>query len=242
MGTSAGPDIVEDGLVLHLDAGSKRSYPGTGTTWTDLSGQGNVGTFVNNTVFNSANLGSVSFDGSGDYVDIPNNSSFSFGTGDFTVEAWVYIAGNSPLSNDSQRNATIATNLNGSSRSGWLFYIGGDSSTTGISFAFQNRINSSQYNGFGAGVAIEQNRWHNLIASRQGTLTKLFFNGELVASGTLLYQNITSANPLTIGQMNWSGYSYDLNGRVSNLKIYNRALTENEVKQNYNALRGRYSI
>ena len=63
-----GKPIVTDGLVLCLDAANPKSYPGSGTTWTDLSGNGNNGTLVNGVGYNSDNGGSLSFDGVNDYV------------------------------------------------------------------------------------------------------------------------------------------------------------------------------
>ena len=76
MGFSRGPKIVTNGLVLTLDAGSKKSYSGSGTTWKDLSGNGNTGTLVNGPTFNSANGGSIVFDGSNDTVSTLNNTLF----------------------------------------------------------------------------------------------------------------------------------------------------------------------
>jgi len=64
------PRIITDGLVLCLDAGNPKSYPGSGTTWTDLSGNGNNGTLTNGPTYNSGNLGSLVFDGVNDYVNL----------------------------------------------------------------------------------------------------------------------------------------------------------------------------
>jgi len=72
-------DIVRDGLVLWLDANDKTSYPGTGTVWRDLSLSGNIGTLTNGPTFDSANGGSIVFDGSNDYVRIPNSPELQFG-------------------------------------------------------------------------------------------------------------------------------------------------------------------
>lgn len=65
-----GPNIVTDGLVLYLDAANTKSYPGSGTTWNDLSGNGNNGTLINGYIFNSIGNGNLVFDGSNDYVNI----------------------------------------------------------------------------------------------------------------------------------------------------------------------------
>jgi hypothetical protein len=79
-------NIVRDGLVLDLDAGISASYPGSGTTWTDLSGNGNTGTLTNGPTYSSANGGSIVFDGTDDVVDTFNASSLT----DMTIEMWIY--------------------------------------------------------------------------------------------------------------------------------------------------------
>jgi hypothetical protein len=85
------PRIVTDGLVLALDAANSLSYPGSGTTWTDLSGKGNNGTLVNGPTFDQANGGSIVFDGTDDYVNLPDG--LLSGTGDFTIIQWVQCDG-----------------------------------------------------------------------------------------------------------------------------------------------------
>ena len=79
MACNAGPDIIEDGLVLCLDAGNKLSYPGTGTTWSDLVGSVSA-TLENslNSTFSQDNLGNFDFDGADDYVDISNFDFFNY--------------------------------------------------------------------------------------------------------------------------------------------------------------------
>jgi len=86
-----GPNISTSGLVLALDAANTKSYPGSGTTWTDMSGNNNNGTLTNGPTFNSANGGSIVFDGSNDFVTLGNQSVLGFTNGIFSVEAWVYI-------------------------------------------------------------------------------------------------------------------------------------------------------
>ena len=88
MSTKYSPQIVTSGLVLALDAANKVSYPGTGTTWYDLSGNGNTGTITNGPTFSNVNLGTIVFDGTNDYVSIPSTSNFNNGN-NITVEAWV---------------------------------------------------------------------------------------------------------------------------------------------------------
>ena len=90
MASHAGPNAVEDGLILALDAGNTKSYPGSGTTWTDLSGNGNNGTLVNGVGYNSDYGGSLSFDGTNDYIDITSLAPLA-DTSAVTMEAWVNV-------------------------------------------------------------------------------------------------------------------------------------------------------
>ena len=87
MSLSRGPKTITNGLVLYLDAANKKSYPGSGATWTDLSGNSNTGTLTNGPTFSAANMGSILFDGTNDYVDCGNNSSLQITQG--TISAWV---------------------------------------------------------------------------------------------------------------------------------------------------------
>jgi hypothetical protein len=93
--TFSAPNIVTNGLVLNLDAGNPSSYNGNGNTWTDLSGSGNNGTLVGGVTYNSSNQGSLVFNGNSSgttdsYVNLPATTDFAFGSGDFTVEMWIY--------------------------------------------------------------------------------------------------------------------------------------------------------
>ena len=88
MGLSHSPRIVTDGLVFCVDAGDKMSYPGAGTTWTDLSKNRNNGTLTNGPTFNSANGGSISLDGSNDYISVGSFNEDS--SQDLSVMVWVY--------------------------------------------------------------------------------------------------------------------------------------------------------
>ena len=78
-----------NGLVLCLDAGNTKSYPGSGTAWTDLSGIGNTGTLVNSPAYSSANGGSIVFDGTNDYTSLSPGNTFAFGTQPFAIEIWI---------------------------------------------------------------------------------------------------------------------------------------------------------
>src|SRR6056300_758964 len=83
------PKIVTDGLVLALDAGNPKSYPGSGTVWRGKSGNGNNGTLTNGPTFSSDNGGAIVFDGADDTVSIPHDSTIDFATNSFSLHTWV---------------------------------------------------------------------------------------------------------------------------------------------------------
>ena len=91
MGFVHSPRIVIDNLVLCLDAANSKSYSDGDTTWTDISGRENNMTLVNGASFDSGNKGSISFDGTNDYVDGDFTSDVQFGTGDFTFSTWLLL-------------------------------------------------------------------------------------------------------------------------------------------------------
>lgn len=227
MALNHSPSIITNGLVLYLDAANPRSYPGSGNTWFDLSGNGNNGTLTNGPTFNSANSGVISFDGVNDYVDtgyLPGTVS------SLTINTWI--------SKTSQTRAyLLAANTGAGSGIGFELY-----ETIAYFNAYQN--NTNQY----AQINWSANGWYNWCFRFDGSATgnsnrlKIFINGveqTLTFAGTI--QNTISANEtFRIGQRNWSvSYSQNL---VSNIKIYNRALSIPEIVQNFNATRGRFGI
>jgi len=221
MGCSSGPDVVEDGLVLCLDAGSKRSYPGTGTTWTDRSASGNNGTLINGPTFNSANDGSIVFDGSNDYVARPN---FIGTTSTFSVCHWIKLAVN-------QKTRTIFSNYTSSNR-GWVTGIS-DNSQNVVKFYLGNTVHLY------ASSALDVNVWYLVSVTYDNGNPKIYINETLnnssssatVVFGSTLYPN-------DIGRLG-VGSQY-FNGSIANVFVYNRALTADEIRQNYLATRGRY--
>ena len=169
--------------------------------------------------------GSMYFDGTGDYLtQYPSSlQNYTFNTGDFTVEAWVYIAGNSALDNDGVRTANIATCINrgsGATQTGWLFYINGNSTTTGTGIAFGLYVSNTAYSISGT-TTVSQGVWHHIAVSRSGTTTYLFLDGILVTSGTLGNQSITTLYPLDIGGTPWASNQYNryLNGYIDDFRI-----------------------
>jgi hypothetical protein len=225
MALSHSPSLVLPGLSLCLDAANSKSYPGSGTTWTDLSGNGNNGTLVNGVGYNSGNLGSLSFDGVNDYVTA-TSSDFAFGTADFTVEGWAYVT-----SHINYRILATTRPNNGGYADAW--HIGCDANGTILLY-------SNAFNLQSASNAVPTNQWFHWCCTRSNSSAILLINKNIVASGTVT-NNYTRTVlgignfPVTISEP-WSGY-------ISNIRIYkNKALTAAEVSQNFNALKGRFGL
>lgn len=233
MGIVYNTNIVREGLVLHLDAANVKSYPGSGTTWSDLSGNGNDGTLVNGAVFNGDNKGAMVFDGVNDHISFnnePDLNGVSFSVGCF------FKTNDSSMRLIQNANTGSLTGKNG-------FQISVTSGTFGNTAFCSDIGHAITFSDVSSTPYIDGN-WHNIYIVFD-TLTgngKLFLDGELQSSQTnsnLIGRNMNGEG-LTIGIAN-DGTQQFL-GSISNAQIYNRALTAAEVNQNYNALRGRFGI
>ena len=234
MAVSSGPDIVDSGLVLALDAADRNSYPGSGTIWTDLSGNGNTGTLVNGVGYNSANGGSLVFDGSDDKIVTPMNSSFVYGTSPFAIDAWIYVTGYT-----GQYSTGVIWSQTVGGRNYFYMFV---YSPGGVGFGFGDGGGSSVNT---STSMVQLNTWMHVCFTRVGTGSNQFFiyvNGVQQAVSTVSYDfNDTTYIP-TIGQYTHS-YQLPFLGRISNLKVYkNKGLTATEVSQNFNSVRSRFGI
>ena len=214
-----GPRIVSSGLVLCLDAANKLSYPGTGTTWTDLSGNNNNGTLTNGPTFSAGNQGSIVFDGVDDYGTMSND--ITSGTNDFAISTWLY-------STESSNNRYILDfgNNGGSliSYTGCYRYY---NQTTGTGTLYSD------------GISYVVNSWYNIVISRISSITYLYSNGISIRNASDTGNIGSWGTTLSIGR--WGGGSLYYQGRISNILIYkNKGLTFNEVLQNYNATKTRF--
>ena len=220
MGVFAGPEITESGLVLALDAGNTKSYPGSGTTWTDLSGNSNTGTLTNGPTYSSANGGSLVFDGSNDYVELNTNNIIT-GTNPFTFEAFYKVT-----------NASVSAELFGNYGAGYT------SNTIWISGRYGVYINDlvPYFQGYPLGVGT----YHMAFTKTSAGACTLYKNGVVDGTATST-TSISSSQNFRIGS-DVNGIAEVFGGNLYSLKVYNRALSAAEVRQNFNATRGRYGI
>jgi len=233
MGFFRGPNIVRDGLVFALDAGAIRSYPGSGTSLTDLGGSFDS-VMINGVAISNSNGGVFEFDGSNDYITTDDNflTVTPVGTStEYTLEAWIYV-------HTSAGTTTNADQIIGhNSATGWGFQVGVSNSNPRINYGARSTSNfySSEFS---------YNTWTHVVLSRKATSLECatYLNGvNDVNSGANL--NLASPSDGTVniggGGGRVTGYFDGLMGPV---RVYNRPLTAEEVTQNYNAQKSRFGL
>ncbi len=227
MALAHSPRIVTSGLVLCLDAANAKSYPGSGTTWTDLSVRNNNGTLINGVGFNTSNLGSLSFDGTDDYVDCGN---YQFNTTSGTVDFWF-----KPTTNITGDAAKRAWGFTGNFEARWNSASGRLSFDLGSSSFTVGHLTTTT-------SSWSNTTWYNVVMTWDSSITasNVYVQGVLESVGNTASSEIFTAltGNLHIAR---SGTEY-FDSNISNFKIYNRALTAAEVSQNFNALRGRFGF
>jgi len=229
MALGHGPKVVTDGLILALDAADRNSYPGSGTTWTDLSGNGNNGTLTNGPTYNSGNGGYIEFDGTNDDCDL--SSTPPVNGNEITFSVWNYGI-------DARSSCIIW--LSGSSGVRMLqVHLPWNDAT--VYFDAGNGVSS--YNRIQKGVsANEYQGWHHWAFTKNATngTMYIYLDGLLWHSGSGLTPPI--GTPDTIRSIGSAGSNCYHRGYISNLQLYNRELSLTEIQQNFNALRGRFGI
>ena len=225
---------VSSGRVLYLDAGDPTSYSGSGTTWNDISGNGNTGTLVNGPTYSSNNGGYFTLDGVNDYI-LANNTSLNskFSSTAVSHFIWVYPTSAGQIVVELGQT-TINTGWHDSNieiSSGGVFRI----STWHNSLA--NKVTSAQ----------SFNSWYHVGFTYGGTTLTAYINGSSVGTTTFTRQapyNNSQQTHYALGatdftNMGSQGYAA---GRYANFSVYNKALSASEVKQNYDALKSRFGL
>ena len=218
-----GPKIVTDGLVLCLDAGNPKSYPGSGTAWVDISRNGRNGTLTNGPTFSAANGGSIILDGANDFVQCTGTIVTSAAT--FLV--WMY------------RNGTQGQ------YDGVLFSRG--TNTTGLGIFTSNQLgyhwndNGNTYN-WNSGLIIPDLQWCLCAVSvSSGSATAYLCQQTGITSAVnSVGHGSTTLDDIKIGQDDFGGRFFT--GNIAVAQIYNRALSRAEIIQNYNATKGRFKL
>lgn len=219
MGIAYNTSQVTEGLVLAFDAANLRSYSGSGNTSYSLVGE-NEATLLNGVGFTSLNGGSFSFDGTNDYMTLPSSSNWALGA-TATIEMWVYAI----LTNTNARLCCVMNNISN----------------------IDVYINSAGTLGLHGGVSsvntFPMSQWVHLVLVYNFGNLSIYFNGvSKTVNGKVTDYNLSGTGTLYIGQYAGGG-SYYHKGNISNFKIYKgKALSAQEIKQNFNATRKRYGI
>lgn len=237
MSVKGGPNTVTSGLVLELDAGNIKSYQSGSTTWFDKSGFANNRTLINGVGYTSSFNGSLVFDGVDDYIVTPTVNLNSFG---FTMNMWFKYQPLSAIRFLLDFKGTTPNNLVG-------IYI--DPSNQLI---LDDRdgpvVPGGDISAIKSISAISPNVWINLSATVDRSLgagneDNFYINGTSFASSYVFADNLNTAyasNPFYIGNVSGSGFPYK--GDIALVSIYNRALSAQEVLQNYNATKTRFGL
>lgn len=231
MGLAHSPSIITNGLILCLDVANKKSYPGSGASWTDLSSSNNTSTLVNTPTYSATNGGYLSFaSASSRYATASNPGSLT----NWTVETIVRFtaAYNTKVSMVVGGQYDGISNLN--------FTIGTNNAPTNYNIAV-GFFNGAWRNT--TGIAYAQNTWVSITGTYNGSVIRQYTNGSQVDS--LNYVGTSSSGGEIRINRRWddvvsSGNLFDCD--IAVVRLYNRALSAQEVEQNFNALRGRFNI
>jgi len=228
------PKIVTDGLVFLLDAGNPKSYPGTGTAISDLSGNNTNGVLTNGPTFDNSNNGSIAFDGLDDFIEMGQIESTNplslYGIDNFSIDVWVNAKG---TGDGYQR--IIDKSSAGSATGGWGLFFGSTASTNAILFYVAGGaiISTTQ-----TGIT-EFNKWVHYTITKNLTSFKLYKDGNLKVTTTSSRVIPSTLCGCRIGSWNHST-ARELSGNVSMARVYHKTLTATEILQNYNATKTRF--
>jgi len=235
MAASYSPKIITDGLVLCLDAGDRKSYSGSGTTWTDRSGNGNNGTLTNGPTFDSGNGGSIDFDGIDDHVNLGNDSSFDL-TSEFSLE--IFFFGGSGI----DAYGGLLNKAGSSNFGNWGLY--GDADNNYVRFGFRATSSSQQETNNSNYSDISTEAWVHYLGVYTGEILYLYRNGVQIATKSISLSHRTpetNSYDAAIGRR-LANNGYEVDFKVSVARVYNKALSVDEILQNYNAIKSRFNL
>ena len=236
MGFGNGPRIVTNGLVLSLDAADRNSYPGSGTTWFDVSGNSNSGTLTNGPTYSSANGGSIVFDGTNDYCQFSSlPPGFQAGITNYSISIWFKL-------NTYKESPLLEMGNNSGGLQRIMFWLTGESPNRlyalGASENTQYRYSS---------IYLSLNTIYNAVYTynNTGTISKLYIKGVEDTGLTNSTTNglLTSlSNTWTLGADSVYNHIYCQSANIYNVVLYTKTLSQIEILQNYNAQKSRFGL
>jgi hypothetical protein len=226
-----GKNIVMNGLVNLLDAGYNASYPGFGTTWTNISGvSGGTGTLTNGPTYSTDGGGSIVFDGVDDYVSVSGITS-PVGVSDFSIDVWVKL---NSIPSSNPRIISLGSDNNNYFNVGTY---GGGSPGAYDTFWFEIKKSGSYYGGFwNSNRKYMTGGWYNLVGTsiNSSNTMNFYINGIPVSGTGVIGGGPSLYNTMLVGAHTLPPYQ-SLNALIPEIKYYNRALSPSEILQNYQA-------
>jgi hypothetical protein len=214
--------VPTDGLTLYVDAGVNLSYSGSGNQWYDLSGNNNTGTLQNSPTYSSSDGGVLTFNGSNQYISFSSPTNIPIGNSNYTISVWFNT-------NTLGGNGFVGWGNWGSGNQVNAFRLGGS-----------NLLNYWWGNDLAAAASISINTWYNAVARFDGTNRQIWVNNVMVGQDTPgSGHNVPNANNLRIGSTNNGEY---FNGKISNVEIYDRALSDSEIAAIWDNLKSRFGL
>jgi hypothetical protein len=216
--------FISNGALLYLDAGNSASYPGSGTAWTDLSGNSRNGTLTGGPTYTSADGGAIVFDGSDDFVQC---------SGSLTVTAAtfvIWLRRNGPQDSFDGIMYSRGTNITG------ISFFG---TTNKISYTWNSAVDTYTWD---SGLTIPDLTWCMIAVSVTSTSATAYLcqSSGITSATNIVSHTSTVLDDIKLAQDDQGARFF--NGRIATAMIYNRALSAGEITQNFNALRGRYGL
>jgi len=225
-----GPNIITNGLVLALDAADTNSYVSGSSTWTDLSGNNNTGTLISGSSFNNSNNGVMVFDGIDDYCAIGNLANLNNTSA--THEVWVKLTA---PTNGLQQQIFARTNTNAGTFS--------MTKTSGINVFQMNYRNSINTQNTVILNTAPSTNWVHIVITYDGSVFNAYINGVLDTTTSTVTGSLNTGGTFAMALAAQStGTTAFCPCRIGLARAYNRALSANEVIQNYNATKSRFGL
>lgn len=233
MGVAYNSKIVTDGLILNLDAGNPRSYPGSGNTWYDLSGRGNHGNIQSGVSYSNGSF-NFTLNSSNQLITIAHSDDFNYSYLNWAYSLWVKIN----FDDDGiWTQLFIKGNDSGNRRPG-VWFIDGQTDKLHLTW---NASGDSQIDVNSSSVSTQPiGEWTNFVFQSRNGVSMIYKNTVMESNTATLQERATSSDPLTIGYSNVSYRSPGMDLAI--FQCYNKSLSDSEISQNFNAFRGRFGI
>ena len=226
MATIGGPNTIETGLIVSVDAANPTSYPGSGTTWRDLSGNSKNGT-TSGATYGSQNGGVFNFDGVNDTISFGTGNTF-FPLTSFTIDLWTQSKGTVPTTGTTPGlfGFTYGIRAYFDLTNRVVFSATSGSTLQNLTYTHTTNIR-------------DDGSWNNIVFQATPTNSYIYLNGELKASRSLTWlgDTVWPTNGWNLGRDN-NNVMYYFSGSIASYKMYNTALTLPQIQQNFNAMRG----